>query len=49
MIAEWIIDPSSRNLGLKNLAYVRLGEEMTHIEELIGKGKEPAQDGRSGR
>jgi DNA polymerase-1 len=40
MIAEWLIDPSSRNLGLKNLAFARLGEEMTHIEELIGpKGK----------
>ena len=39
MIAEWLIDPSSHNLGLKNLAWVRLGVEMTHIEELIGKGK----------
>lgn len=39
MIAEWVIDPTSRNLGLKNLANVRLGDEMTHIDELIGKGK----------
>jgi DNA polymerase-1 len=39
MIVEFVIDPSSRNLGLKNLAFVRLGEEMTHIEELIGKGR----------
>jgi len=39
MLAEFIIDPSSRSLGLKNLAFVKLGEEMTHIEELIGKGK----------
>jgi DNA polymerase-1 len=39
MLAEFIVDPSSRNLGLKNLAMVRLGEEMTHIEELIGTGK----------
>lgn len=39
MIAEWLINPASRNLGLKNLAWVRLGYEMTHIEELIGKGK----------
>jgi len=38
MIAEWLINPASRNLGLKNLAWVRLGYEMTHIEELIGKG-----------
>ena len=39
MLAEFIIDPASRNLGLKNLVHARLGEEMTHIEELIGKGK----------
>ena len=39
MLAEFIIDPSSRSLGLKNLVLARLGEEMTHIEELIGKGK----------
>ena len=39
MIAEFVIDPGSRNLGLKSLASVRLGEEMTNIEELIGKGK----------
>jgi DNA polymerase-1 len=39
MLAEFIIDPASRNLGLKNLAFTKLGEEMTHIEELIGKGK----------
>lgn len=39
MLAEFIADPSSRNMGLKNLAAAKLGEEMTHIEELIGKGK----------
>ena len=39
MLAEWLIDPGSRNLGLKNLAFARLGLEMTHIEDLIGKGK----------
>ncbi len=39
MLAEWLVNPASRNLGLKNLAWVRLGIEMTHIEELIGKGK----------
>jgi DNA polymerase I len=39
MLAEFIVDPGSRNLGLKNLAFVKLGEEMTRIEELIGKGK----------
>jgi DNA polymerase I len=39
MLAEWLVNPASRNLGLKNLAWVRLGIEMTHIEDLIGKGK----------
>ncbi|HRJ76871.1 MAG TPA: DNA polymerase, partial [Anaerolineales bacterium] len=39
MLAEFIVDPSSKNLGLKNLSAHHLGEEMTHIEELIGKGK----------
>jgi DNA polymerase-1 len=39
MVAEWVIDPGSRNLGLKNMAGARLGERMTHIEELIGTGK----------
>lgn len=39
MLAEWLINPTSRNLGLKNLAWVRLNIKMTEIEELIGKGK----------
>ena len=39
MIAEWLVNPTSRNLGLKNLAWVRLDTKMTEIEELIGKGK----------
>jgi DNA polymerase-1 len=39
MIAEWLCDPGSHNLGLKNLAWVRLGRQMTEIETLIGKGK----------
>jgi DNA polymerase-1 len=39
MLAEFIVDPSSRHLGLKNLSEERLGEEMIHIEDLIGKGK----------
>jgi DNA polymerase-1 len=39
MVAEWVLDPGSRNLGLKNLSAARLGESMTHIEELIGTGK----------
>ncbi len=39
MLAEWLCDPSSRNLGLKSLAWVRLGVEMTNIQELIGSGR----------
>lgn len=39
MIAEWLINPNSRNLGLKNLAWVRLDVKMTEITELIGTGK----------
>jgi DNA polymerase-1 len=39
MIAEWLVNPTSRNLGLKNLAWVRLNTNMTPIEELIGKGR----------
>ncbi|MBC8446944.1 MAG: DNA polymerase I [Chloroflexi bacterium] len=38
MIAEWLLDPASRSLGLKNLAFARLGAEMTPISELIGTG-----------
>ena len=40
MIAEWLCNPASRSLGLKSLAWVRLGMKMTEIETLIGKGKE---------
>jgi DNA polymerase-1 len=39
MIAEWLIDPSSRHLGLKDMADRYLGVQMTRIEELIGSGK----------
>lgn len=39
MLAEWLCDPGSRNLGLKSLAFIRLGVEMTEIKELIGSGK----------
>jgi len=38
MIAEWLCNPASRNLGLKELGFIRLGVEMTTIESLIGKG-----------
>ncbi|HEC33163.1 MAG TPA: DNA polymerase I, partial [Chloroflexi bacterium] len=39
MIAEWLTDPASHNLGLKNLAFVRLGVEMTPLRDLIGSGR----------
>ncbi len=39
MVAEWLCNPASRNLGLKNLAWARLGAVMTEIEELIGSGR----------
>ncbi|MFV1858705.1 MAG: DNA polymerase I [Anaerolineales bacterium] len=39
MMAEWLAYPSSRNLGLKSLAWVRLGIEMTPIDQLIGTGR----------
>ena len=39
MIAEWLRDPNSRNLGLKNLSWVRLDLQMLEIEALIGRGK----------
>jgi len=39
MIAEWLTDPATKHKGLKDLAFHRLGMEMTNIEKLIGKGK----------
>ncbi len=39
MIAEWLTDPATKHKGLKDLAFHRLGMEMTHIKTLIGKGK----------
>lgn len=39
MIAEWLVDPASRRLGLKDMAEDYLGAAMTHIVDLIGKGK----------
>ncbi|MDY6875263.1 MAG: DNA polymerase I [Chloroflexota bacterium] len=40
MVAEWLTNPTSRNLGLKNLAFARLQQRMTPIINLIGKGKD---------
>ncbi len=39
MLGEFLAEPASRNLGLKNLAWHRLSIEMTPIKELIGTGK----------
>ena len=39
MVAEWLTNPTSHNLGLKNLAWVRLDFRMTEISSLIGTGK----------
>lgn len=39
MIAGWLLEPSSRRLGLKTMSELELGISMTHIEELIGSGK----------
>ena len=38
MIAAWLINPAGSH-GLKNLAWMRLGVEMTEIADLIGSGK----------
>ncbi|NJR12661.1 DNA polymerase I, partial [bacterium] len=35
MIAEWIVDPISKDLGLKNLAFKRLGVRMQEIDTLL--------------
>ena len=40
MIAGWILDPESRQLGLKPMAKALLGIHMTEIETLIGKGRQ---------
>jgi DNA polymerase-1 len=39
MIAGWLLDPASHRLGLKDMAESYLNISMTHIEDLIGKGK----------
>ncbi len=40
MIAEWVLNPGTAALGLKPLAWSRLGVQMTEIQELIGRGKD---------
>ncbi len=38
MVAAWVLDPAGA-LGLKNLAWNRLGVDMTEITDLIGSGR----------
>lgn len=40
MIAAYLLDPGGRGFGLKNLAWRKLGLEMTSISELIGRGRD---------
>lgn len=44
MIAAYCLDPSRNSYGLKDLAASFLGEQMTRIDELIGKGKSETFD-----
>ncbi|HEY3288609.1 MAG TPA: DNA polymerase I [Anaerolineae bacterium] len=39
MVAQFLCDPNSASLGLKQIAFTHLGWQMTNISELIGKGK----------
>ena len=39
LLGEWLTDPASKHLGLKDLARHRLGVEMQPIETLIGSGR----------
>ncbi|NLF50089.1 MAG: DNA polymerase I [Leptolinea sp.] len=39
MVAAWLLDPASHKLGLKDMADDLLSIQMTHIQELIGTGK----------
>jgi DNA polymerase-1 len=40
MVAAWLLEPSRRGFGLKELAWAKLGVEMQPITDLIGKGKQ---------
>ena len=40
MIAAYLLEPSRRGFGLKDLAWSKLGLEMRPITELIGKGRD---------
>jgi DNA polymerase-1 len=40
LIASYLLNPDKRSHGLKNLAVDWLGINMTHLQELIGQGKD---------
>jgi DNA polymerase-1 len=40
MIAAYLIEPSRRGFGLKDLAWSKLGFEMTPITDLLGRGRD---------
>ena len=37
-IAAYLLQPGSRNIGLKALAFAEFGEQMTSLDDLLGKG-----------
>jgi len=39
MLMAWLLDPASRNLGLKDQASIELGWQMTDITAMIGTGR----------
>lgn len=39
MVMAWLLDPGSRNLGLKDQAGIELGWSMVEISEIIGSGR----------
>ncbi|MGC8740026.1 MAG: DNA polymerase I [Candidatus Sumerlaeaceae bacterium] len=40
LLASYLLNPDKRTHGLKNLVLDWLGEQMTHLQELIGTGKQ---------
>ena len=39
MLAAYLLEAAQRPLGLKDLAFSRLGLELTHIQDVIGRGR----------
>jgi len=44
MVASYVLNPSRQNHGLKDIVFEVLGVVMTHIDELLGKGKNRKKD-----